>query len=342
VLERVDDMGEAVEKQVLYLATEVRALQGRLAIFAAALNAFVEGDPALCRWIEVSPSRRGDAALTFEAAPIDVGAKLRRALFERMASVTLTSATLAIDRRFEFLHRRVGLDALAVPERLRPLLVDSPFAFAEQAVLAVPADGPEPNHAAFEGAAHAFLGKLVRLTEGGTFVLFTSYSALERAYAALEGELRSIGCQPLRQGSGSRRHLLAQFVADRRSVLFATDSFWEGVDVRGEALRCVVIARLPFAVPTEPIQQARFEAIQARGGDAFAEYAVPQAAIKLKQGFGRLIRAGSDRGAVVLLDSRVVNRRYGRVFLDSLPPAKRVVGTREHVLAVLQAFFRGT
>jgi len=339
VLERIDEMGEEIPRQVLFLATELRATQARVLGFGSALSAFVEGDEEQCRWLELTTSSRAGAQLAFEAAPIDVGRRLREAMFERMASVTLTSATLAIDRRFDYLHRRVGLDALSIPERVKPLLVESPFDFARQAMLAIPADLPEPKDARFEDLSHAFLAELLRITAGGTFVLFTSYAALDRAHAALEGELRAQGCTPMRQAGGSRRQLLDQFVAGRRSVLFATDSFWEGVDVRGDALRCVVIARLPFSVPTEPIQQARFEAIAAAGGDPFDEYSLPQAAIKLKQGFGRLIRSRSDRGAVVLLDSRVVTRRYGRVFLDSLPPARRVVGSREQVLSALRAFF---
>jgi len=339
VLERIDEMGEEVEKQVLFLGTELRAAQGRLSGVAAGLSAFTEDDPQTCRWVEVTTSRRGGASIAFEVAPIEVGRRLRSALFERMASVTLTSATMAIDRRFDYLQRRVGLDDLSIPERVRSLLVDSPFDYEEQAVLAIPADLPEPTQPRFDEAAHEFLAELLRITAGGTFLLFTSYAALERAYAALAGEIEAIGCRPLRQSGASRRRLLEQFAADRRSVLFATDSFWEGVDVRGDALRCVVIARLPFAVPTEPIQQARYEAVQARGGDAFAEYSLPQAAIKLKQGFGRLIRSRTDRGAVVVLDSRVVTRRYGRIFLDSLPPARRVIGTRGHVLDSLHRFF---
>lgn len=339
VLERIDEMGEEIDKQVLYLATELRAARGRVSSLAAGLSAFVEGDDDYCRWLEISKSGRHGPSLAFEAAPIEVGPMLRKALFDRMASVTLTSATLAIDRKFEFLHNRVGVDELEIPERSRSLLVDSPFAFAEQAILGVPIDLPDPTQPRFEAASHRFLSDLLRITEGGTFVLFTSYAALEKAYAALEGELRSIGCRPLRQSGGSRRHLLQQFVADRRSVLFATDSFWEGVDVRGDSLRCVVIARLPFAVPTEPIQQARYQAILARGGDAFNEYSLPQAAIKLKQGFGRLIRSRTDRGAVVLLDSRVASKRYGRIFLDSLPPARRVLGSSDHVLDSLRHFF---
>jgi ATP-dependent DNA helicase DinG len=177
------------------------------------------------------------------------------------------------------------------------------------------------------------------VTQGGTFVLFTSYGALDRAVNALGPSLRAAGLAVLRQGEMNRQLLLRRFVAEPRAVLFATDSFWEGVDVRGEALRCVIITRLPFRVPTEPIEQARVEAIAERGGNAFAEHSLPQAVIKLKQGFGRLIRSRTDRGVVLLLDSRVVRKFYGRVFLDSLPPARRVVADRETVFAELRRFF---
>jgi ATP-dependent DNA helicase DinG len=157
--------------------------------------------------------------------------------------------------------------------------------------------------------------------------------------AAIGPALASRGLTVLRQGETNRHLLLRRFVAEPRAVLFATDSFWEGVDVRGDALRCVIITRLPFRVPTEPIEQARVEAITARGGNAFAEHTLPQAVIKLKQGFGRLIRSRTDRGAVVLLDSRAVHRNYGRVFLNSLPPARRLVAEWDAIRAELQRFF---
>ena len=185
------------------------------------------------------------------------------------------------------------------------------------------------------------MAETLRVTRGGTFVLFTAYGALRRAVTALGPALSELGLTLLQQGESNRHLLLRRFVADSHAVLFVTDSFWEGVDVRGDALRCVIITRLPFRVPSEPIEQARVEAIEAAGGNAFAQHTVPQAVIKLKQGFGRLIRSRADRGAVVVLDSRMVRKHYGQIFFDSLPPARCVIGERPAVYAALREFFSG-
>jgi ATP-dependent DNA helicase DinG len=222
---------------------------------------------------------------------------------------------------------------------LQTLRVESPFDFEQQALLAIPRDLPEPNDPRYEAATHEVIAETLRATRGGTFVLFTAYGALNRAVRALGPELQAQGLTLLQQGDTNRHLLLGRFINEPGAVLFATDSFWEGVDVRGDALRCVIITRLPFRVPTEPIEQARVEAITTRGGNAFAEQTVPQAVIKLKQGFGRLIRSRTDRGAVVLLDSRIVRKPYGRVFLDSLPPARRLIADRRAVAAALKQFF---
>jgi ATP-dependent DNA helicase DinG len=339
VADRIEQLSEASGKQLLFLNTELRALQSRIVGFGAGLLSFVEGDDNTCRWIEVRHRPRGGKSIAFHSAPIDVGPLLRTVLFEQFSTVVLTSATLAVGRRFDYLHDRLGLNALADPERARTLQVDSPFDFAQQALLAVPRDLPEPTDARYEPATHEAIAATLRATQGGTFVLFTAYGALNRAVAALAPHLSESGLTLLQQGAMNRHLLLSRFVADPRAVLFATDSFWEGVDVRGDALRCVIITRLPFRVPTEPIEQARVEAISNRGGNPFAEHTVPQAVIKLKQGFGRLIRSRTDRGAVVLLDSRVVRKAYGRVFLDSLPPARRLIADRHTVDAALRRYF---
>jgi ATP-dependent DNA helicase DinG len=339
VCDRIDQLSEASGKQVLFLGTELRALQSRIAGFAAALLAFVDEDENTCRWIETRYRPRTGKSIAFNTAPIAVGPLLRQALFEQFPTVVLTSATLAVDRRFDYLHDRLGLSELSDRDRVRTLRVESPFDFEQQALLAIPRDLPEPNDPRYETATHEVIADTLRATQGGTFVLFTAYGALNRAVQALAPELQAHGVKVLQQGDTNRHILLNRFVAEPRAVLFATDSFWEGVDVRGDALRCVIIARLPFRVPTEPIEQARVEAITARGGNAFSEQTVPQAVIKLKQGFGRLIRARTDRGAVVLLDSRVVRKPYGRMFLDSLPPARRLVADRRVVVAALMEFF---
>lgn len=339
LLERLASFHEETEKRTLSLATEVRALRGRVAGFAAALTAFLQDDDAQCRWIEARHRNRVGKTVSFHTAPVRVAERLRKALFEQFPTVVLTSATLTVGRRFEFLHERVGLKELSEPERVKTLCVESPFDFRDQALLAVPRDFPEPSHAAYEAATHDAIRRILAATRGGTFVLFTAYGALNRAFTALESELGRSGLTVLRQGEANRQLLLERFVADPHAVLFATDSFWEGVDVRGDALRCVIITKLPFRVPTEPIEEARVEEIQRRGGDPFREHALPQAVIKLKQGFGRLIRSKTDRGAVVLLDSRTANKFYGRVFLESLPPARRLVTSTAAVLDALAAFF---
>jgi ATP-dependent DNA helicase DinG len=339
IFERVNQLSEPAARQVLSLTTEVGAMQSRIAAFGAGLHAFVGDDEATCRWIETRHRPRTGKSIAFCSAPISVAPLLREALFERFGTAILTSATLAVGRRFEYLHEHVGLDRLKIPERVETLLIDSPFDFARQALLAIPDDVPEPTQAGYEEATHAAIRRIVEITGGGTFVLFTAYGALNRAVEAVGPALRAMGLTILQQGQTNRQTLLDRFAKDGGAVLFATDSFWEGVDVRGSALRCVVITRLPFRVPTEPIEQARVDAIKARGGNPFDDHTVPQAVIKLKQGFGRLIRSRTDFGAVVLLDSRVVRKRYGSVFLDSLPPASRYVASSACIYDRMAQFF---
>lgn len=339
VLERIGRLSEDVAPQIRYLGTELAAIGGRLHAIAGTLVAFVGEDGGHCAWVERRERGNGIAALSLHRAPIAVAAQLAAALFDPFATAVLTSATLTVDGTFDFLHQRVGIDRVKLPERVDCLRVASPFAFERQVLLAVPADLPEPNAPGHAAAAHAAMRRILAASRGGTFLLFTSYAALARAWDELAGELRAGGFLPLRQGELGRQVLLRRFVADPRAVLFATDSFWEGVDVRGDALRCVVITRLPFRVPTEPLEEARVEAIAARGGDPFVEHALPQAAIKLQQGFGRLIRSRDDRGCVVVLDSRIASKRYGQVFFASLPPARRVIGPTRDVLAEVDAFF---
>jgi ATP-dependent DNA helicase DinG len=339
VFERVEMIDDEAARQVVYLATELRAMQSRIGAFAAGLHAFVGDDEATCRWIEIRSRPRTGKSIAFCSAPISVASMLRGALFDRFDTAVLTSATLAVGRRFDYLHDKVGLDRLEIPERVGTLLIDSPFDFPRQALLAVPDDIPEPTQSGYEEAMHAAIRRIIEIAGGGTFVLFTAYGALNRAVDAVGPFLRTAGLTVLQQGQMNRQVLLERFVNDGRAVLFATDSFWEGVDVRGSALRCVLITRLPFRVPTEPIEQARVDAITARGGNAFNEHTVPQAVIKLKQGFGRLIRARSDYGAVVLLDSRVVRKKYGSIFLNSLPPATRCIAASACIYDRLTRFF---
>jgi ATP-dependent DNA helicase DinG len=341
-VERIAALSDATAPQVRYLCTELGALGGRLRALAVTLLGSAEDDPAYCVWVESRARPHGLPALSLHRAPIDVAPLLSRALFTPQATAVLTSATLAVGGRFDFFQRRVGLDRVDPPERVLTLRIPSPFDFAAQALLAVPTDLPQPTTPGFEVASHAAMRHIIDLVQGGTFLLFTAYDALDRAWFELAHGLRADGFLPLRQGELSRDVLLRRFRAAPRAVLFATDSFWQGVDVRGDALRCVVIARLPFRVPTEPLEEARVEAIAARGDDPFAEHTLPQAAIKLQQGFGRLIRSHTDRGCVVVLDSRIAHKRYGQIFFDSLPAAQRCVAPSHDVFAAIEAFFSAT
>lgn len=266
-------------------------------------------------WVERGGSDGGN--LTLQSAPVEVAPELTDHLWQRLKSVTLTSATLTTGggNGFGHLAERLGLSDFTT------LQAGTPFEFREQARLIADTRLPDPRDAeAFESALPDAVLRHVERTRGHAFVLFTSYQSLERCHAACASALIQSGYVVLRQGEGMPRgRMLEEFRAAPSAVLFGTDSFWQGVDVPGEALQNVIITRLPFSVPTHPLQQARTEAIQQRGGSAFGEYALPQAILKLKQGFGRLIRTRTDTGVVVVLDKRLVTMRYGKQFLAALP-----------------------
>lgn len=319
--------------------TDAAGIGQRLLTTAQELGWFCEQDEQACRWLEVRQTSRGSQAAIC-VAPLEVAETIKSALLEPIATVVMTSATLTVGDSFSYLRRRTGLD-LIEPERLEELALASPFDFAGQALVGIPHDLPDPTSAAFRQPLADAVLRAVSLSQGGAFVLFTSFDLLRQTHAGLKGDLERLGLTVLRQGEGGgRHHLLARFRKERHAVLFGTDSFWEGVDVKGDALRLVIIVRLPFQVPTEPIQQARAERIAAIGGDPFREMSVPQAVLKLRQGFGRLIRSRTDQGAVLILDNRIVTKNYGKRFLKSLPAASQVIGTSQQVFAKLEGFFQ--
>jgi ATP-dependent DNA helicase DinG len=257
--------------------------------------------------------RRG-RGLYLQTVPLDVAALFRRQVLGRKEAQIYTSATLRAGGTFDFFLGRLGMKAEEVVTRgLEPV-----FDYPKQALVYIPKRLPEPQHPDFLDGLCQIVLYLIKTTQGRAFVLFTSYRNMQEVHARLKGEIEQ---RVLCQGEASHRELLEQFRSDISSVLFATYSFWEGVDVEGEALSLVIIDKLPFASPADPVTRARMKLLESRGEDPFATYSVPAAAITLRQGFGRLIRSRRDLGIVAILDSRLGRKGYGRFFLDSLPPA---------------------
>jgi ATP-dependent DNA helicase DinG len=278
-------------------------------------------------WIERRRGGRDRHNIFLQATPIDVAPILKTCLFDKLDSVILTSATLAVGGNFEYVRHRLGL------EHIREAVVPSHFDYENQALFYVPPDLPDPRTPQFAAQAAEHIRRILEVTRGRAFVLFTSYAQMRDIHERL---LSQVEFPLFLQGDAPKTALLEEFRLTPNAVLFATSSFWQGVDVQGEQLSCVIIDRLPFAVPTDPVVAARVKSIDAEGGNAFFQYQVPSAVITLKQGFGRLIRSLHDRGLLVLLDNRILTKQYGLTFIDSLPNYRKTTDFSQ-----LEAFFNG-
>jgi len=338
VADRLAQVNET-ERQT-QLLRELRAVMRRIEALSDGLNRTlrpVPGGPAAVRWMERSGRKQQEVALS--SVPLDLAPVLRELVFDRLETVVLTSATLAAGGEFEFLESRLGLTGEASPVTVRETL-PSPFDFPAHCLFGIPDDVPDPreDEAGHDAAVARIVRELASASDGGMFVLFTSHAALRRSADRLRPV---IGARwPLLvQGDGQRDQLLRRFREAGNAILLGTDSFWEGVDVPGRALRALVLTKLPFKVPSEPLTAARLERLESQGQNGFTNYLLPHAALKLKQGFGRLIRTEQDVGVVLLLDRRIVTKRYGPLVLNGLPNAEQIVGEWSAVLTRCEDFF---
>ncbi len=339
-IETIADRLEQEEptEQRLRLLAEMRAVMGRLESTGDGLGRALR--PATetpeVRWMEKSGRKGQEVSLA--TAPLDLAPALRELIFEKLETVVLTSATLAAGGTFDFIEQRLGLSGSGLVTARETF--ESPFDYGEQCLFGIPDDLPDPraDEALHAHAIERIVSDVAMACDGGMFVLFTSYVALRRTAEALRSSLG--GRFPLLvQGEAPRDQLLRRFRESGRAILLGTDSFWEGVDVPGRALRALVLTKVPFKVPSEPVTAARLERLAEAGEDGFAGYLLPHASLKLKQGFGRLIRSAHDAGVVLLLDGRVLTKRYGQLLIESLPRAEFVTGSWPQVRTRCEDFF---
>ena len=369
---RLGEISEAIaleledEESVIELRITLRSLEETAALLARFINP--EAEPSSIFWLQVDNKNPKEPMVICSATPLELAPLLSERLFSKIRCCICTSATLTINGSFQWWRSRVGLlgtgisgDRLSIVElsdkklkhrqsiptleedstkNLRVLQRNypSPFPYSKNAMLAIDTEAPSPDSAEFQTYLNTAVAKLLKASRGRALVLFTSHKALRDTYDAVSPLLEKEGILALRQGQKDRYSLLRTFVNDISSVLFATESFWEGVDAPGETLSLVIITKLPFRVPTDPIQSSRAAAIDARGGNSFAEMSIPEAVILFKQGFGRLIRHSQDRGVVAVLDVRILKKAYGSLFISSLPRCRLAMGALDSICSDVAEF----
>ena len=324
-----------VENDIAKLIVEFKGVSNKLDYYSDVISTFLSReDDGFVRWVE-GRMGRGGILSGLGLSPLDISSTLKERLYSKCKTVVMTSATLAVNNNFGFLKSGLGLED---EQRVDELILPSPFNYEEQLLLAIPDDIPEPGNVGYAEAISELIRDAVKASKGNALILFTSYTLLETVYRKIHEELEDEGILALKQGAFPRAKLLDKFRIEDNSVLFATDSFWEGVDVPGDALKLVIITRLPFRVPTEPIIEARVEYMENQGLNSFTDYSVPVAVLKFKQGFGRLIRTKTDKGVVLVLDKRLISKFYGKFFLNSLPKCTKLVDSSKNIINNIKSF----
>lgn len=326
------ELDQYPEEKLRIYALELHSLKIRLEEESKKISLFCLDDPNIKRvqWLEKTTH-----GLAFVNANLDIACFLGKQFFAPLKSSVLCSATLTTQNSFSFVKETLGLDH--IEKNIQEKIYPSPFSFDTQALFLVPRDVPLPSDPKFLLSSIQTIEKIIAISQGSVFVLFTSFEMLNDCFQKLHNTSKY---PILKQGDLPRHMLLEKFKKTPGQVLLATDSFWEGVDVPGDALKCVIIVKLPFAVPSDPLHQAYIETMKKDGKNPFLEYSVPQAIIQFKQGFGRLLRSQQDRGCIVCLDHRLLSRSYGKIFLNSLPTCRKFFGLREGMYKEMQAFYK--
>lgn len=341
VLEQIDE-----EDADIPAVWEAKTVLKRLEMYVVLFNDFVHWDEHEDKvfWmqkVKVPPKTPGEDFLLFVQfyqTPLDIAPLMNKGVFEPLDTVVCTSATISIQNTFAYWMRRTGA-SFVEPERLMSDSFESPFPYKTNVLFAVPNDAPFPDSPYYQQYVESTVSRLIQAAGGRTLVLFTSFDSLKFTYNASRAVLANQSITLFKQGDDDRFRLLEKFKEDTQSVLFATDSFWEGVDVPGDSLSQVIIVKLPFSVPNDPVFAARSEDLEKKGGNSFMQLSVPQAVIKFRQGFGRLVRRGDDKGVIVVLDRRIVEKRYGKMFTTSVPMSRRMYNPLEQIVAAVEKFF---
>lgn len=310
---------------------ETSIIKSKLSGIIGMMGDFVTNQDTCINYIE-----KGKKYSSLFIAPLSVSETLRECIFNRLSNVVLVSATLSVNRSFEFYATRIGLHDVDRP--VARFIFDSPFDYKRNVLLSIPSDLPEPKGADYSQKLSDLIKNVLIISEGKGLVLFTSYSMLKTVYDLVRDDFSNAGITLFKQGDDDNKKLLENFFINKNSVLFATDSFWEGVDVPGDTLSVLIICRLPFKVPSDPVIKARMELIEKYGGNSFMEYSLPEAVIKLRQGFGRLIRRKSDRGVILITDTRILTKFYGKIFFNSLPETRRDITSSDRICLKIEDF----